>query len=80
MIAHVCSSEDPLLDFAYSQYMFDDLNIISYTKDIDEVRNHLKMEFEMKDLGRTKLFLGLHLEHLRTGLLVHQLAYVQKVL
>jgi hypothetical protein len=37
----------------------DDLNIISHTKDIDEARNHMKMEFKMKDLGRTKFFLEL---------------------
>jgi hypothetical protein len=30
----------------------------------------------MKDLGTTKFFLGLHLENLHTGILVHQLAYV----
>jgi hypothetical protein len=50
----------------------DDLNIISHIKDIDEARNHLKMEFEMKDLVRTKFCLGLQLEHLQTGILVHQ--------
>jgi hypothetical protein len=33
----------------------DDLNIIGHIKDIDEARNHLRTEFEMKDLGRTKL-------------------------
>jgi hypothetical protein len=32
----------------------DDLNIIGNTQDIDEARNHLKTEFEMKDLGKTK--------------------------
>jgi hypothetical protein len=37
----------------------DDLNIIGHTKDIDEAHNHLKTEFEMKDLGRTKFCLGL---------------------
>jgi hypothetical protein len=37
----------------------DDLNIIGHTKDIDKARNHLKTEFEMKDLGRTKFCLGL---------------------
>jgi hypothetical protein len=58
----------------------DDLNIIGHTKDINEARNHLKMEFKMKDLGRTKFCLGLHLEHLHTGILVHQSAYVQKIL
>jgi hypothetical protein len=38
------------------------------------------MEFEMKDLGNTKFCLGLQLEHLPMGILVHQSAYVQKVL
>jgi hypothetical protein len=48
-----------------------DLNIIGNTKDIGNTRNHLKMEFEMKDLGRTKFCLGLQLEHLHTDILVH---------
>jgi hypothetical protein len=58
----------------------DDRNIIGHTKDIDEACNHLKMEFEIKDLGRTKFCIGLHLEHLHTGILIHQSAYVQKIL
>jgi hypothetical protein len=37
----------------------DDLNIIGYAKDIDKARNHLKKEFKMKDLGKTKFCLGL---------------------
>jgi len=32
----------------------DDLNIISHKKDIDEACKHLKMKFELKDLGKTK--------------------------
>jgi hypothetical protein len=36
----------------------DDLNIIGNTRDIDEARNHLKSEFEMKDLGKTKFCLA----------------------
>jgi hypothetical protein len=58
----------------------DDMNIIGHTKDTDEARNHLKTEFKMNDLGRTKFCLGLQLEHLHTGILVHQSAYVLKVL
>jgi len=58
----------------------DDLNIIGNPQDINEARNHLKTEFEMKDLGQTKFCLGLQLEHLPTGILVHQSAYIQKVL
>jgi hypothetical protein len=49
----------------------DDSNIIGHTKDIDEARNHFKVEFEMKDLSRTKIYLGLQLEHLHMGILVH---------
>ena len=58
----------------------DDLNIIGHKRDIDEARNLLKTEFEMKDLGKTKFCLGLQLEHLPTGILIHQSTYAQKVL
>ena len=58
----------------------DDLNIIGSTRDIDEARNHLKTEFEMKDLGKVKFCLGFQLEHLPSGILVHQSAYIQKIL
>jgi hypothetical protein len=34
----------------------------------------------MKDLGKTKFCLGLQLEHLHMGILIHQFSYVQKVL
>jgi hypothetical protein len=47
---------------------------------IDVARNHLKKEFKMKDLGKTKFYLGLQIEHLQMGILVHQSAYVKKVL
>jgi hypothetical protein len=58
----------------------DDLNIIGHKRDIDEAHNLLKTEFEMKDLGKTKFCLGLQLEHLPTGILIHQSAYAHKVL
>jgi hypothetical protein len=54
----------------------DDLNIIGHTKVMDEACNHLKMEFEMKYLGRTKFCLGLQLEHLHMSILIHQSTYV----
>jgi hypothetical protein len=54
----------------------DDLNIIDLTKDIDEARNHLKIEFEIKNLRKTKFCLGLYLEQLHMGILVHQSIYV----
>jgi hypothetical protein len=48
----------------------DDLNIIGHKQDIDEACKHLKTEFELKDLGKTKFCLGLQLEHLSTGILI----------
>jgi hypothetical protein len=58
----------------------DDLNIIGSIKDIDEAHNHLKKEFEMKDLGKTKFCLGLEIEHFQMGILVYQSGFVKKVL
>jgi hypothetical protein len=34
----------------------------------------------MKDLGKTRFCLGLRIEHLQSGILVHRYAYVQKIL
>ena len=69
-----------LSGFCIISMYVDDLNIIGSTRDIDEARNHLKTEFEMKDLGKTKFCLGFQLEHLPSGILVHQFAYIQKIL
>jgi hypothetical protein len=67
-------------EFCIISVYVDDLNIIGTELDINEARDYLKMEFEMKDLGKTIFFLGLQLEHLFTGILIHQSAYVQKVI
>jgi hypothetical protein len=66
--------------FCIISVYIDDLNIIGHKLDTDEARHHLTMEFEMKDLGKTKFCLGLQLEHLPSGILVHQSTYTQKVL
>jgi len=68
------------MGFCIISVYVDDLNIIGNPHDIDEACNHLKTEFEMKDLGQTKFCLCLQLEHHPTGILVHQSAYIQKVL
>jgi hypothetical protein len=67
-------------DFCIISVYVDDLNIIGHAKDIDEPRNHLRKEFEMKDLGKTKFCLGLQIDHLQMGILIHQFAYVKKLL
>ncbi|KAM0028529.1 putative RNA-directed DNA polymerase [Helianthus debilis subsp. tardiflorus] len=58
----------------------DDINIIGAPEEIEKTANILKREFEMKDLGTTKLCLGLQFEHLRNGTFVHQSNYIQKML
>jgi len=58
----------------------DDLNITGHVQDINEARNHLMTEFEMKDLGQTKFCLGLQLEHIPLGIFVYQATYIQKIL
>jgi hypothetical protein len=58
----------------------DDLNINGTTRDIEEAMAYLKTEFEMKDLGKTKFYLGLQLEHLLEGVFVHQSTYTKRVL
>nr|GEW78622.1 putative RNA-directed DNA polymerase [Tanacetum cinerariifolium] len=58
----------------------DDLNIIGTNKEINEVFMHLKEEFEMKDLGKTKYCLGLQIEHMPNCILVHQSNYKETVL
>nr|GEW87091.1 putative RNA-directed DNA polymerase [Tanacetum cinerariifolium] len=58
----------------------DDLNIIGTPGKLPKAMKCLKKEFEMKDLGKTKFYLGLQIEHLNDGILVHQEAYTKRVL
>ena len=58
----------------------DDLNIIGTDKEIVETTIYLNEEFEMKNLGPTKYCLGLQIEHLQSGIFVHQSNYTEKVL
>ena len=58
----------------------DDLNLIGSPKEITDMSVSLTKEFEMKDLGQTKFCLGLQIEHLKDGILLHQSTYTQKVL
>ena len=52
----------------------DDLNILGTSGEISQTVEYLKKEFEMKDLGKTKFCLGLQLEYIKDGILVHQMA------
>nr|GEX93169.1 putative RNA-directed DNA polymerase [Tanacetum cinerariifolium] len=67
-------------EFTIIAVYVDDLNIIGTHKEINEVDVHLKEEFEIKDLGKTKYCLGLQIEHMPNDILVHQSNYTEKVL
>ncbi|KAL8124885.1 hypothetical protein AgCh_012520 [Apium graveolens] len=58
----------------------DDLNIIGTPEELQKTVDYLKAEFEMKDLGRTNLCLGLQNKHLPNGIFVHQSSYTEKIL
>ena len=49
----------------------DDMNLIVTLEELTRTASHLKSEFEMKDLGKTRYFLGLKIEHCSDGILVH---------
>ena len=46
-------------EFVIIAVYVDDLNIIGTTNELSEAVGNIKKEFEMKDLGKTKLCLGL---------------------
>ena len=58
----------------------DDLNLVGNFEEFTKTTKYLKNEFEMKDLGKTKFCFSLHVEHFHTRFLVHQLAYIKKML
>lgn len=56
------------------------MNLIKTPIELQKAFNCLKKEFKMKDLERTKLCLGLQIEHLTNDIFVYQYAYIEKVL
>ena len=56
------------------------MNLIGTLEELRDTATYLKSEFEMKDLGKTRFCLGLELEHRDSGVLIHQSAYVHKML
>ena len=63
-------------EFAIIVVYVDDINIIGTPEELPKAMNCLKKEFEMKDLGKTKLCLGLQIEHLDKGIFIHQEGYI----
>ena len=66
--------------FAIVAIYVDDLNLVGTPEELTKTTNCLQNEFEMKDLSKTKFCLGLQIEHLSNGILVHQSTYTEKVL
>ncbi|KAM2855266.1 hypothetical protein FF1_025609 [Malus domestica] len=66
--------------FAIVAVYVDDMNLIGTPVKLEEIAAHLKSEFEMKDLGKTRYCLGLEIKHCSDGILVHQSNYTQQVL
>ena len=52
--------------FAIIVVYIDDLNLVWIPEEFIRTTKYLKKEFEMKDLGKTKLCLGLQIEHFPT--------------
>ena len=68
------------LGFAILVVYVDDINLFGTPEELTKAATYLKNEFEMKDLGKTKYYLGLKIEHKSNGILIHQSTYVEKVL
>ena len=66
--------------FAIVAVYVDDMNLIGTPEELRKTADYLKREFEMKDLGQTKYCLGLEIEHKSYGVLIHQSAYIEKIL
>ncbi|KAM1441272.1 hypothetical protein ACFXTO_009402 [Malus domestica] len=57
-----------------------DTNLTKTPEELKKTASHLKMEFEMKDLGKTPLCLDLKLKHGSDSILVYQSNYTSNVL
>ena len=66
--------------FAIVAVYVDDINLIGTPKELAKTAEYLKKEFEVKDLGKTKLCHGLQLEHKANGIIVHQSSYIERLL
>ncbi|CAL2237733.1 unnamed protein product [Prunus armeniaca] len=58
----------------------DYLNLVGTPEELTKTATYLMKEFEMKNLGKTKFCLSLQIEHLPTGIFIHQSTYTEKVL
>ena len=53
-----------------------DLNIVNNYEKLTKTTTYLKNKFELKDLRKTKYYLGLQIEYLSNRIFVHQSMYI----
>ena len=58
----------------------DDLNLVGTLEEFTRTAKYLKKKFELKDLRKTKNFIGIQIKNFPIGVLVHQPAYTKKIL
>ena len=63
------------IGFAITVVYVNDMNLIGTLEELSKTAEYLKKEFEVKDLGKTRLFLSLELEHKANGIIIYQSAY-----
>lgn len=61
-------------------YVDDFLITGSKTSEIEKLKNKLKSEFEMIDLGELSFFLGMEFLKMKTGIMMHQQKYIGELL
>ena len=66
--------------FAIVAVYVDDINLIGTPEELAKTAEYLKKEFEVKNLGKSKLCLSLQLEHKANGIIVHQSSYIERLL
>ena len=57
----------------------DDMNLIETPKELSKIVEYLK-KFEVKNLGKIKLCLGLELEYKTNKIFIHQSMYTERLL
>ncbi|KAF9696005.1 hypothetical protein EKO04_006262 [Ascochyta lentis] len=92
LTTYLLSSGWTVSEFDPSVYLYPELGLIMgvYVDDvlitgantdyIHRAQSELTRRFKMKDLGRCKYYLGMHVDWLKDGILVHQRNYIDKII
>jgi hypothetical protein len=67
-------------EFAIVAIYVDDLTVIGTPTMVSKTKKEMEDHFEMKDLGKLSLTIGLQIEHNNKGIFIHQTTYTNKLL